>query len=121
METKEDKRQGEQKSQNTVKHLDARGGVDESLGSLGFNSKPSKPQQVEKKESKPEPRGKGGKGKKVVLDEDDFPSLWWWHIDIKQYKYYFFSSLIQNNISIYLTVNKSYKRMKVKIKSILKT
>ena len=49
METKEDKRQNEQKSQNAVKHLDARGGIDESLGSLGFNSKPSKPQQVEKK------------------------------------------------------------------------
>ena len=76
METKEDKRQGEQKSQNTVKHVDTRGGVNESLGSLGFNSKSSKPQQqAEKKESRPEQKGKGGKGKKVVLDEDDFPTL----------------------------------------------
>ena len=45
METKEDKRQGETKPQNAVKFSDTRGGLDENLGALGFNSKPAKQQQ----------------------------------------------------------------------------
>ena len=39
METKEDKRQGEIKPQNSVKFSDTRGEVDESLNVLGFNSR----------------------------------------------------------------------------------
>ena len=45
METKEDKRQGETKPQNAVKFSDTRGGLDENLEVLGFNSKPAKQQQ----------------------------------------------------------------------------
>ena len=78
MQTKEDKREGEndKKAQNSIKFSDTRGQLDENLGALGFNSKPSK-QPAEKKEAKSEHRGKGGKGKKqkVVLNEQDFPSL----------------------------------------------
>ena len=76
MQTKQDKRQGEKKPQNSVKASDARGELDQNLGALGFNSKP-KGQQIEKKDSKSQHRGKGGKGRKqkVVLNEEDFPSL----------------------------------------------
>lgn len=76
MQTKEDKKQSERNAQNTVKQTDARSGLDENLGALGFNSKPSKKTE-EKRALKPEEKGKGGKGKaKVVINDDDFPSLW---------------------------------------------
>ena len=45
METKEDKRGNEKKTQNIVKFSDERGGLDSNLEILGFNSKAPKKQE----------------------------------------------------------------------------
>jgi hypothetical protein len=85
IETKEEKKQSERNAQNAVKRTDNRTGLDENLERLGFGSKPvvkrteERREPREQKDAKPEPRGakapRGGKGGKVVLNEDDFPSL----------------------------------------------
>lgn len=72
LETKEDKKNSERSKQAEVKYA-ARTGLDENLEGLGFGQKPTKKEE-DKKDSKPEPRGKGKK-EKVVINEDDFPSL----------------------------------------------
>ena len=76
IETKEDKKQNDVKTQNVVKFSDNRGGQVENKEVLGFNSRPSK-QSEERREPKSDNRGKGGKNRKdkVVLNEEDFPTL----------------------------------------------
>jgi hypothetical protein len=44
------------------------------LGGLGFGQKPSKKAE-ERREVKNEPRGGKGKKERVVINDDDFPTL----------------------------------------------
>ena len=60
--------------------------MDENLHDLGFGQKPQKKQE-EKREQKPEYRGKGGKKDKVVINDDDFPTLWKMICNYKYFKF----------------------------------
>ncbi len=75
LESKEDKKISERNAQNIVKFSSSRVGLDENLESLGFFSKAEKKpeyKQENKHEGKHEYRGKG---KRPVVNDDDFPSL----------------------------------------------
>ena len=75
IQTKEDKKNIERNGQNLVKFSDTRSGLDDNLEALGFNSKPARKAE-DKKDQKTDYKGKAnGKGKKVALSTEDFPSL----------------------------------------------
>lgn len=74
LETKEDKKNNERNAQGAVKFSSARVGLDENLGGLGFGQKPTRKVE-ERREVKNEPRGGKGKKERVVINDDDFPSL----------------------------------------------
>lgn len=77
IESKEDKKNSERNSQNFVKFNSSKVGLDENVESLGLFAKKEQQQQrkpEEKRENKHEYKGKGKK-EKVVIHEEDFPSL----------------------------------------------
>jgi len=77
IESKEDKKNSERNSQNFVKFNSSKVGLDENVESLGLFAKKEQQQQrkpEEKRENKHEYKGKGKKDK-VVIHEEDFPSL----------------------------------------------
>lgn len=75
IQTKEDKKNIERNGQNLVKFSDTRASLDDNLEALGFNSKPTRKAE-DKKDQKSDYKGKvSGKGKKVALSKEDFPSL----------------------------------------------
>ena len=73
METKEEKRQKEKKGENFIKQVSTRPELDENLEVLGFNQK--KASREEKKVEQRGGKGKKDKKDKVVINDDDFPSL----------------------------------------------
>jgi len=76
VESKEDKKLSERNTQNFVKFTSSKVGLDETIESLGLFGKKVPQKTEEKKEhtNKYEHKGKGKK-EKVVISQDDFPSL----------------------------------------------
>lgn len=72
LDTKEGKKISERNGQNVVKHTSSRVGLDENLEGLGFFGKSEK-RPEERREHKHHEH-KGGKGKKII-HEEDFPTL----------------------------------------------
>ena len=70
IETKEQKKQNERSGKQHHKKQDARSGLDEELENFGFNQKPL-PRKTEHRQDRQE----RGKGKKQVINEEEFPSL----------------------------------------------
>lgn len=57
-----------------MKFSSGRVGLDENLEGLGFFGQKTEKKHEERRDNKHEHRG--GKGKKIVIHEEDFPSLW---------------------------------------------
>lgn len=74
LETKEDKKNSERNIQGAVKFSSGRAGLDENLEGLGFGQRPARKVE-ERREVRNEPRVGKGKKERVVINDDDFPSL----------------------------------------------